>query len=98
GGDSSVNGSTILHNGNNFSNINLTGVTAVLLWSDANGASSTNGPTKTITNNTFNAVTTGAAQITGISFNFSGNNTTVSNNTLSNLTGGLILSLASGTS
>ena len=99
GGDSSVNGSTILYNLNNFSNVTLTGATAVLALSDSNGASSSNGPTKTISNNTFNNISTGTApQITGISFNFSGNGTTVSNNTLTNLTGGLILSLAAGTS
>jgi hypothetical protein len=97
-GDVSPNGSTILYNLNNFSNVTLTGVTAVLALSDANGASNASGPTKTITNNTFNSIVTGAAQITGISFNFSGNGTTVSNNTLTNLTGGLILSLAAGTS
>ena len=59
GGDSSPNGSTILANLNNFSNITASGVTAVTLWSDQNGASSSNGPTKTITNNTFNAITYG---------------------------------------
>jgi hypothetical protein len=97
-GDSSVNGSAITYNLNNFSNVTLTGASAVIGISDSNGASNSSGPTKTITNNTFNSITTGAAQITGISFNFSGNNTTVSNNTLTNLTGGLILALASGTS
>ncbi len=97
-GDVSPNGSTILYNLNNFSNVTLTGATAVLALSDSNGASNASGPTKTITNNTFNSIITGAAQITGISFNFSGNGTTVSNNTLTNLTGGLILSLAAGTS
>lgn len=98
-GDVSPNGSTIIYNLNNFSNVTLTGATAVLALSDANGASSASGPTKTITNNTFNSIITGAAQITGISFNFSGNGTTVSNNTLTNFTGGgVILALAAGTS
>ena len=99
GGDSSVSGSATTYNLNNFSNVTLTGATAVLCLSDSNGASSTSGPTKTITNNTFNNITTGAAQITGITYNFSGNNTTVSNNTLTNLTGaGVILAISAGTS
>jgi hypothetical protein len=98
-GDLSPNGSAITYNLNNFSNIILTGASGFTGISDANGASTSSGPTKAITNNTFDSITTGAAQITGISFNFSGNNTTVSNNTLTNLTaGGVILAISAGTS
>jgi hypothetical protein len=99
GGASSPNGSTELENLNNFSNVTLTGATTVVCWSDSDGPGGGSGPTKTITNNTFNLISTGSTvQVTGISFNFSGNNTTVSNNTLTNWTGGLLLVIASGTS
>lgn len=94
-GGSSPAGAVQNETNNNFSNITLTGATAVLCWSNADGGA----PTKNITNNTFNNITTGAAQITGISWNYSGDGTNISSNTLSNFTGGgVILSLASGTS
>ncbi|CAN5399585.1 hypothetical protein BH10BAC5_BH10BAC5_07440 [soil metagenome] len=99
GGASSVLGSKIWSRFNNFSNITLTGISAAILWSDADGPGAGNGPAKSITNNTFNAVTVGGvAQITGISWSFSGGDS-ISNNTLTNLTSnGIILAISQGTS
>jgi hypothetical protein len=100
GGGSSVAGSTHLVNLNNFSNVTCTGATAIVFWNNADGSTTVGAqPVKTITNNTFNNITTGAAQITGISWNFATGASSVSNNTLTNLTGGgVILALSSGTS
>ena len=55
-------------------------------WNDADGASSANGPTKTVTNNTFNLISTGAGAFTGISVNFSGAGSSTNLNTISNIT------------
>jgi hypothetical protein len=83
---SSVNGSSMTNNLNNFSNVTVTGATAIAGWSNTEGASSTSGPAKTITNNTFNNINGGTSAITGMSVNFSGPATSVSNNTFSNIT------------
>jgi hypothetical protein len=88
---SSVTGSQMTNNLNNFSNVTVPGSTTVAGWSNTEGASSTSGPVKTITNNTFNNIvsnTTPTGSITGMSINFSGLNSTVNGNTVTNFTGG----------
>lgn len=88
---SSVTGSAMTNNLNNFSNVNVVGSTTVAGWSNTEGASSSSGPTKTITNNTFgniSATSTPSGTITGMSINFSGANSNVSGNTMSGYTGG----------
>jgi hypothetical protein len=97
---SSVNGATMTNNLNNFSNINILGSTAFVGWSNTDGASSSSGSTKTITNNTISNISSTATptgQLTGMSVNFSGPNTVVSNNTITNFSGGgVILGMSYG--
>jgi len=85
---SSVAGSSITNNLNNFSNITVTGATIIAGWSNTEGASSTSGPAKTITNNTFNNITGGTSAVTGMSINFSGGPSLVENNQVTNITSG----------
>jgi hypothetical protein len=88
---SSVTGSAMNQSSNNFSNINVVGAAVIAGWSNTEGASSSSGPTKTISNNTFNswtATSTPTGSITGMTVNFSGSGTTVNGNTFSNFTGG----------
>ncbi|MEN3331064.1 MAG: hypothetical protein V7641_429 [Blastocatellia bacterium] len=85
---SSINGSMMTNNLNNFSNVTVTGATTIAGWSNTEGASSTSGPGKTITNNTFNNITGGTSAVTGMSVNFSGPATSVANNTVSNINSG----------
>jgi hypothetical protein len=84
---SSVTGSAMTNNLNNFSNITVTGSTIIAGWSNTEGASSTSSPNKTVTNNTFNNWVGGSSSITGMSVNFSGPTTTVNTNTISNISG-----------
>jgi FG-GAP-like repeat len=96
---SSVNGSSMTNNLNNFSNVTVTGATAIAGWSNTEGASSTSGSVKTITNNTFNNINGGTSAITGMSVNFSGPATSVANNTISNITSaGAITGMTLGSS
>lgn len=88
---SSVTGSAMNQTGNNFSNITVPGSTVIAGWSNTEGASSTSGPIKTITNNTFNnwtANTTPTGTITGLTVNFGGLNNVISGNSMSGYTGG----------
>ena len=98
----SVNGSTMTNNLNNFSNVTVNGSTVIAGWNNIEGVSSSSGPTKTITNNTFNSITantTPTGAITGMVVDFSGAGTSVASNTISNITGGAaITGLALGAS
>lgn len=83
---SSVNGTSMTNNLNNFSNVTVTGATIIAGWSNTEGASSSSGPSKLITNNTFNNITGGSGAVTLITFNF-GSATTCTTNTVTNITG-----------
>jgi hypothetical protein len=78
---SSVSGNVTIAN-NNFSNITLTGTTALM------GIQSTDGgaPSKSIHDNTISNLTGGTGTITGLNFNYGTAN--IYNNTFSNLSGG----------
>ncbi|HSS20326.1 MAG TPA: Calx-beta domain-containing protein [Pyrinomonadaceae bacterium] len=97
-GASSVNGSVVNNNNNNFSNMSFTGTTTLGGWFNQDGLSSASSATKTITGNTFNNITGGTGQITALSVNFSGPST-VTGNTISNITStGAIIGLNIGSS
>ncbi|MEI2748133.1 MAG: Ig-like domain-containing protein [Ferruginibacter sp.] len=83
---SSVNGSAVNIQNNNFSNISITGSVSFVGINNTDGASASSGPVKTITGNTFNNIsaTTGST-MNPMTVNFSGANSSVSNNTLSNI-------------
>jgi hypothetical protein len=70
-------------NDNNFSNITVTGATAVTGISNTNGGS----PTKTVSNNTVSNITGGTSAILGITINFDGGTTTATGNAVFNITG-----------
>lgn len=78
-----ASGIAVTHTNNNFSNITLTGATAIAGWVHTDAGVST----KTFTGNTFNNWTTGAAAITGLSVSGFGATSSVSNNTVTNLSG-----------
>jgi CSLREA domain-containing protein len=95
-GASSVNGSIVNNNNNNFSNMSFSGTTALGGWFNQDGLSNVSSATKTITGNTFNNITGGTGQINVLSVNFSGPST-VTGNTISNVTGaGVIIGLNIG--
>lgn len=95
---SSVNGSSMINDDNDFSNVTLTGATAFVGISNTEGASATNAPTKQIRNNTVSNITGGSSALTGIAANF-GADTTVQGNTISGLTGtGAITAISHGAS
>ena len=83
---SSVNGSLMTQMNNNFSNITVTGATTIAGWSNTEGASSSNGPTKNVTGNTFTNITGGSSGITGMALNFGGT-TNTTGNTISTISG-----------
>ncbi len=80
---SSVGGSLETHTNNNFSNITLTGATTMAGWSNTDGGS----PSKNISNNVFSNWTCGTNGVTAMSVNYSGSNTFISSNLISNITG-----------
>jgi hypothetical protein len=87
----SVQGSAMTNNGNNFSNVTVSGATSIAGWVNANGLSAASGPTKTITNNTFNNITANATPLGAIfvlTVNGNGPSSSVSSNTITNITGG----------
>ncbi len=89
----SVSGSVMNNTGNNFSNITLSGTATMVGWSNTEGGA----PTKNITGNTFSNWTCGSGAAVVISSNFGGNNTTVSSNTITNITGtGQITAIVTG--
>ena len=83
---SSVTGSTKTESNNNFSNITLTGTTAMSGWADLEGAVG-GGSTKTISGNNFSNWTLGSGAVTAIQTNYSGNGTIISNDTIINISG-----------
>ncbi len=85
-GPSSVVGSTKSEQNNNFSNISVTGSTVIAGWTDLEGATG-GGATKTIAGNTFSNWTGGTGGITVLQTNYGGNNTSLSNNTVSSISG-----------
>ncbi len=84
---SSTAGATILHRNNNFSNITVTGATAIAGWASSDGGSAN----KTYQNNTFSNITGGTSSVTIMSINFGGNaggnGNVIQGNTISNITG-----------
>lgn len=83
---SSPNGSSHSFTNNNFSNMTVTGATAITGVTNTDGSASS--PSKTCTGNTFSNWTGGTGSITGISYGYIGATTSsISNNTLSNITG-----------
>ena len=80
---SSSAGSVDVENSNNFSNITVTGATTIAGWVNTDGGA----PAKTVNGNTFNNWTCGTNGVTVLSINFFGTTGSVSNNTVSNITG-----------
>ncbi len=93
---SSVTGSIITFQNNNFSNITLTGATGFVGINNTDGGS----PTKTITGNTFNNISGGTGTINPMTVNFFGGTTSsVSSNTITNISwGAAITALTIGSS
>ncbi|MFT3911262.1 MAG: T9SS type A sorting domain-containing protein [Ferruginibacter sp.] len=79
----SATGAVITHTNNNFSNITVTGATAI---NGIANAEVTNGPTRTVTGNSFNSWTGGSSAITAISYQTFGGSSTVSNNSVTGIT------------
>ncbi len=84
-GSSSATGAISTITNNNLSNITTTGATAITGINNTDGSSS--GATRTVTGNTLNNWTTGAGTITGMNFGYFGGTSSLSNNTVTNLTG-----------
>jgi hypothetical protein len=98
------NGTTLassseINNGNNFSNINVTGTTVIAGWISTDGTTSAPfGPGKTVTNNTFTNITggTGTTTILSVAYSNTATNNDVSGNNINNIsTGGTITCLTS---
>ncbi|MEO8770110.1 MAG: GEVED domain-containing protein, partial [Ferruginibacter sp.] len=81
---SSVTGAVINHTNNNFSNISVTGATAINGIANSEGGA--NGPTRTVTGNSFNNWTGGSGAITAISYLTFGGASSVSNNSVTGIT------------
>ena len=81
----SLSGTSMVQTGNDFSNITLTGATSMQGWVNYEGGAS--GPVKTITNNTFSNWVCGTSSAFVIQSNFGDNGTSVSTNTISNISG-----------
>lgn len=85
-GASSPNGTFTNCLNNNFSNITVTGATAITGFSNSDGASSS--ANKIYTGNILNNWTGGTSAITGITLSYLGGTTSsISNNTITNITG-----------
>ncbi len=81
---STVSGAVSNCQNNNFSNVSLTGATAITGISYTDGGSA---PTRTVTGNTLNNLTTGAATINAMNFTYWNGVSILSNNTVTNITG-----------
>ncbi|WP_347066136.1 T9SS type A sorting domain-containing protein [Flavobacterium sp. WV_118_3] len=81
-------GGTEINQGNNFSNVTLTGATTLGGFRTADGNTPTY-PTKIVMNNTFNNITTGNGTMTILNAGYSlvGGTSNVSGNVISNITG-----------
>lgn len=84
-GGSSATTTAVQNNNNNFSNITLTGATTMTGWFNNDGTAAT--PPKQITGNTFTNWVCGANAVNVLQSNFGGS-IDLSNNTISNITGG----------
>jgi hypothetical protein len=95
---SSPNGTTSTYTNNNFSNITVTGATGITGFNNTDGSGSS--ATRTVTGNTFNNWTGGTGAILGLNYGYIGGTTsTISNNTLTNITGqGTITGISIGSS
>ena len=92
---SSPAGTTVSNSNNNFSNITVTGATTIAGWVNTDGGA----PTKTIQNNTFSNWTGGTSSITAMSIGYSTYPSTVTGNTITNITGqGAVTGLIIGSS
>lgn len=78
-------GNSISHTSNNFSNITITGATVMRGWVNTEGISTSEGPTKNISTNTFNNWTCGTGTVTAININNAGGESQLINNTISNI-------------
>ncbi len=86
-GASSPSSSTANYTNNNFSNITVTGATAITGLNSTDGLS-TGASVKTVTGNTFNAWTGGTSTILGINISYFHTGAhSISTNTLTNITG-----------
>ncbi|MFN8246178.1 MAG: hypothetical protein U0T56_07345 [Ferruginibacter sp.] len=81
----SLTGNTMNQTGNNFSNITLTGATAMSGWNNIEGSTSSEGPVKNISNNIFSNWTCGSLAVVCMFINNAGSNSVVSGNTISNI-------------
>ncbi len=81
---SSVTGSTSNCTGNNFSNITVSGTSTITGFSFNDGGTT---PTRTVTGNTLNNWTVGTGSVTAMSFARWNGISSLSNNTVSNITG-----------
>lgn len=79
-------GNTLSHTSNNFSNITLTGATTMRGWVNVEGITTSEGPRKIISSNTFNNWTCGTSAVTAINVNNAGGESQLINNTISNIT------------
>jgi hypothetical protein len=80
---SSPAGTTVSNSNNNFSNITVTGATTIAGWANTDGGA----PTKTIQNNTFSNWTGGTSAITVMNIGYSTYPSTITGNTITNITG-----------
>ncbi len=76
-------GAIVNFQSNNFSNITFTGATTFSGYNDNDGGA----PTKSITSNVFNNITGGTNSIAILFAGYLGTGTTISNNTITNVTG-----------
>jgi hypothetical protein len=81
---SSPSGTTATYTNNNFSNITVTGGTGITGFNNTDGGTAS---AKTITGNTFNNWVGGTSSITGMNFTCFSGTSTLSSNTLTNITG-----------
>lgn len=84
-GGSSPNSATYTVINNNLSNITVAGATAITGITNSDGAGTS--PNRTVTGNIFNNWTGGSSAIIGMTFNYIGATSSLSNNTLTNFTG-----------
>lgn len=98
-GSSTIGAASVSHINNNFSNITVNGATTLNGISNSDGLA-TIAYGRTVTGNTFNNWVGGTSAITVMSYLYwGGNNGTVSNNTITNITGqGAITGLSIGAS
>lgn len=91
---SSVTGSVNNYTNNNFSNITLSGTSTLTGFNNTDGGT---GSTKTISGNTFNNWTAGTGAITAMTFSYWNGVSSLSSNTITNLTGqGAITAVSMG--